>query len=126
MTTLKESTSTTSLTTLTEACHFCTESSTDPETGHVLISSTEFLTCSCKFKTHKECWLNYMQATPDEPKAKCPLCSATVASWKKAYLRHMSEDEKSERCNLRYLLGIGCLAAITMVALVAGVTVHSS
>lgn len=124
MASIKESTSTTSLTNLTEACHFCAEG-TDTESGKLLIHSQAFLQCGCKFATHKDCWLEYMQTTPTEPKAKCPLCKAVVASWQKAFLNHLS-DEKSKGCDFRYVLFTGFLSVAAMVALVAGFTVGKS
>jgi hypothetical protein len=122
---MKESTSTTSLTNLTEACHFCTEGA-DTEAGKGLIKSEEFLQCNCRFATHKECWLDYMQSTPTEPKAKCPICKTIVASWQKAFMNHLSVEERSKGCDLRYVLFTGFLSVTAMVALVAGFTVGKS
>ena len=125
MNTMKESTSTTSLTNLTEACHFCTEGA-DTEAGKGLIQSQEFLSCKCQFSTHKECWLDYIQSTPTEPMAKCPCCKAVVASWQKAFLNHMSDEGKSKGYDFRYILFVAFLAVLAMVALVAGFTVGRS
>jgi hypothetical protein len=122
---MKESTSTTSLTNLTEACHFCTEGA-DTEAGKSLIKSQDFLQCNCRFATHKDCWLDYMQSTPTEPKAKCPICKTVVASWQKAYLSHMSTDDKSKGCDFRYVLFTGFVSTLAMVALVAGFTLGRS
>lgn len=125
MNTMKESTSTTSLTNLTEACHFCAEGA-DTEAGKGLIQSQEFLTCKCNFSTHKDCWLEYIQSTPTEPMAKCPLCKAILVSWQKAFLNHMSVEEKSKGCDFRYVLFASFLSVAAMVALVAGFTVGRS
>jgi len=121
MNSMKESTSTTSLTNLTEACHFCTEGA-DVETGKSLIKSQDFLQCKCNFSTHKDCWLEYIQSTPTEPKAKCPICKTVATSWQKALMNHVSEDDKSKGCDMRYILFTGFLATLAMVALVTGFT----
>ena len=122
---MKESTSTTSLTNLTESCHFCTEGA-DTEAGKSLIQSQLFLKCSCLFSTHKDCWLDYIQSTPTEPNAKCPICKTVMASWQKAFINHLSVKEQSKGCDLRYVLFTGFLSVAAMVGLVAGFTVGRS
>jgi hypothetical protein len=125
MKSMKESTSTTNLTNLAEACHFCAEGA-DAEAGNRLVQSQEFLSCKCRFSTHKECWLQYIQSTPMEPMAKCPPCKVVVPSWQKAFLNHLSVEEKSKGYDIRCILFLAVLSVIAMVALVAGFTVGRS
>lgn len=125
MASLKESTSTTSLTNLTEACHFCADGA-DTESGKGLIQSQLFLQCSCRFSTHKDCWLDYIQSTPTEPMATCPLCKKVVVSWQKAFLHFVPAEEKSKGCDIRYVLFVTFLAVLAMIALIAGFTIRKS
>lgn len=84
MSTMKQSTSTDSLTGLTgvcdTACHFCTNPS-KAEEGQPLIDSKTFLNCTCRFATHIECWHEYLNQDSN-PRAKCPVCKSKIVAWK--------------------------------------------
>jgi hypothetical protein len=71
---MKPSTSTTSLTALSEkGCIICSKS--DEETGEVLIESKVLTNCACVFRAHRTCWeMNVMET--DEK--LCPSCNKTV------------------------------------------------
>jgi E3 ubiquitin-protein ligase DOA10 len=71
---MKQSTSTNSLTALTEAnfekeCFICIDIAN--ESGEPLVDSRLLRTCGCKFMVHPECWNIWMQ---DKSDWDCPIC----------------------------------------------------
>ena len=71
---MKQSSSTTSLTALTEAnlereCFICLDIAN--ESGEPLVDSSILRTCGCKFVVHPECWNKWMVGKSDWD---CPIC----------------------------------------------------
>jgi hypothetical protein len=71
---MKQSSSTTSLTALTEAnfereCFICIDIAN--ESGEPLVDSSILRTCGCKFVVHPECWNKWMVGKSDWD---CPIC----------------------------------------------------
>lgn len=71
---MKPSTSTNSLTALTEAnlereCFICIDVAN--ESGEPLVDSSLLRTCGCKFVVHPECWNSWML---DKSDWDCPIC----------------------------------------------------
>lgn len=71
---MKQSSSTTSLTALTEAnlereCFICLDIAN--ESGEPLVTSSILRTCGCKFVVHPECWNKWMVGKSDWD---CPIC----------------------------------------------------
>jgi hypothetical protein len=122
---LKESTSTTSLTQLAvcdPACTFCSEPE-DLEAGRELIDSKQFLSCACRFATHKDCWIMYIDKTPGEPKAKCPTCKQEVVGWQTRFAHATAPEEKKECCSTRTSLVATLFTGLCLVAFVMGFTI---
>jgi hypothetical protein len=71
---MKQSSSTSSLTALTEAnlereCFICLDIAN--ESGEPLVDSSILRTCGCKFVVHPECWNKWMVGKSDWD---CPIC----------------------------------------------------
>ena len=71
---MKQSSSTTSLTALTEAkldreCFICLDIAN--ESGEPLVDSSLLRTCGCKFVVHPVCWNKWMEGKSDWD---CPIC----------------------------------------------------
>ena len=71
---MKQSSSTTSLTALTEAnlereCFICLDIAN--ESGEPVVDSSILRTCGCKFVVHPECWNKWMVGKSDWD---CPIC----------------------------------------------------
>lgn len=117
---LKQSTSTTSLTHLTEGCTFCTEGA-DEEAGRGLVDSKQIVQCTCQFMVHRDCWYKYLESKAEHTPIECPSCKRPVRT-----LREGAEEElykQTSFCSTRTTLISTFLVGLCLIAFVAGFTI---
>jgi hypothetical protein len=116
---MKQSSSTTSLTALTEAnfdreCFICLDIAN--ESGEPLVDSSILRTCGCKFVVHPECWNKWMVGKSDWD---CPIChkkSLNTPSVPPNPVLTVAQELQVKNKNLYYVyISLVCIFGITVI-----------